>query len=144
MATTATVSISSTDINPSSPLNISASTTLTKTGLSDGLEVVNMGAGEVTVAHSAKALLEASAIAADRDTSNYLYLCNKATDETYYLIIKIHDTIVGRLSAGDWMFMPWNMGDADAEINITATNGTCGYEYVVFRSSMTLVDATPA
>ena len=142
MATTATVSISSSDINPSSPLNISASTTLTKTGLSEGLEVVDMGAGEVTVAHSAKALLEASAIAADRDTSNYLYLCNKATDETYYLIIKIHDTIVGRLSAGDWMFMPWSMGDADAEINITATYGTCGYEYVVFRSSMTLVDAT--
>ena len=142
MATTATVSISSTDINPSSPLNISASTTLTKTGLSDGLEVIDMGAGEVTVAHSARALLEASAVAADRDTSNYFYLCNKATDETYYLIVRLNATIIGRLSAGDWMFMPWSMGDAGAELNITATNGTCGYEYVVFRSSMTLIDAT--
>ena len=84
----------------------------------------------------------ASAVSGDRDTSNYFYLSNKATDETYYLIVKIHDQIVGRLSAGDWMFMPWSQGDDAAEISITATNGTCAYEYAVFKSAYTLVDRT--
>jgi len=136
--TTATVSISS----PEMGISVNASSTLMKTGTTTGLEIMDSGAGEVTVAHSAKALLEASAVTGDRTSANYLYLSNKATDETYYLIVKIHDQILGRLSAGDWMFMPWNQGDADAEINITATNGTCAYEYAIFKSASTLVDAT--
>ena len=136
--TTATIDITSADLG----ISLNASTNLSKTGTSTGLEIMDAGYGEVTVAHSAKALLEASAVGADNDTSNYFYLSNKATDETYYLIVKIHDTIVGRLSAGDWMFMPWSQGDGDAEINITATNGTCAYEYAVFKSAYTLVNAT--
>jgi hypothetical protein len=136
--TTATIDITSTDLG----ISLNASTNLSKTGTSTGLEIMDAGYGEVTVAHSAKALLEASAVSGDRDTSNYFYLSNKATDETYYLIVKLHDTIIGRLSAGDWMFMPWSQGDADAEINITATNGTCAYEYATFKSAFTLVDKT--
>ena len=136
--TTATIGISSGDLG----ISLNASTNLSKTGSGTGLEIMDAGYGEVTVAHSAKALLEASAVSGDRDTSNYLYLSNKATDETYYLIVKIHDQILGRLSAGDWMFMPWNQSDGDAEINITATNGTSTYEYAVFKSAFTLVDKT--
>ena len=136
--TTATIDITSGDLG----ISLNASTNLSKTGTSTGLEIMDAGYGEVTVAHGAKALLEASQESGDQDTSNYFYLSNKATDETYYLIVKIHDTIVGRLSAGDWMFMPWSQSDGDAEINITATNGTCAYEYAVFKSSYTLVDAT--
>lgn len=136
--TTATIDITSTDLG----ISLNASTNLSKTGTSTGLEIMDAGYGEVTVAHSGKALLEASAVPGDRDTSNYFYLSNKATDETYYLIVKLHDTIVGRLSAGDWMFMPWSQGDDEAEINITATNGTCAYEYAVFKSAFTLVDKT--
>jgi hypothetical protein len=136
--TTATIDITSAELG----ISLNASTNLSKTGTSTGLELMDAGYGEVTVAHGAKALLEASQVAGDQDTSNYFYLSNKATDETYYLIVKIHDQIVGRLSAGDWMFMPWSQGDGDAEINITATNGTCAYEYAVFKSAYTLVDAT--
>jgi hypothetical protein len=136
--TTATIDITSTDLG----ISLNAQTNLAKTGSSTGLEIMDAGYGEVTVAHSAKALLEASAVSGDRDTSNYFYLSNKAIDETYYLIVKLHDTIIGRLSAGDWMFMPWSQSDADAEINITATNGTCAYEYAVFKSAYTLVNAT--
>jgi len=136
--TTATIDITSADLG----ISLNASTNLSKTGTSTGLEIMDAGYGEVTVAHSAKALLEASAVGADNDTSNYFYLSNKATDETYYLIVRIHDQIVGRLSAGDWMFMPWSQSDGDAEISITATNGTCAYEYAVFKSAYTLVDKT--
>tara|TARA_R100001015_G_C4614964_1_gene170909 strand:+ start:453 stop:869 length:417 start_codon:yes stop_codon:yes gene_type:complete len=135
--TTATVAISS-DIG----VSVNASSTLMKTGTTTGLEMMDAGAGEVTVAHSSKALLEASTVAGDNVSANYLYLANKATDETYYLIVRIHDQILGRLSAGDWMFMPWSQSDDAAEINITATNGTCAYEYAVFKSAFTLVDKT--
>ena len=136
--TTATIDITSADLG----ISLNASTNLSKTGTSTGLEIMDAGYGEVTVAHGAKALLEASQESGDQDTSNYFYLSNKATDETYYLIVKIHDQIVGRLSAGDWMFMPWSQGDGDAEINIQATNGTCAYEYAVFKSAYTLVNKT--
>ena len=128
--TTATVAISS-DIG----VSVNASSTLMKTGTTTGLEIMDSGASEVTVAHSAKALLEASAVSGDQTSANYVYLSNKATDE-------IHDVILGRLSAGDWMFMPWSQSDGDAEINITATNGTCPYEYATFKSAFTLVDKT--
>jgi len=136
--TTATVNISSADMG----VSVSASSTLMKTGLTEGLEIMDVGVGEVTVAHSAKALFEASQTAGDQDTANYLYLCNNATDETFYMIVKYHDQILGRLSAGDWMFAPWSQSDGDAEINVTATNGTCPYEYAVFKSAYTLVDKT--
>tara|TARA_R110002051_G_C8613725_1_gene482275 strand:+ start:527 stop:946 length:420 start_codon:yes stop_codon:yes gene_type:complete len=136
--TTATLGISSAEIG----ISVSASSTLMKTGTTTGLEIMDAGSGEVTVAHSARALLEASAVAGDQTSANYFYLSNKAIDETYYLLVKIHDQILGRLSAGDWMFIPWNQGDDVAEINITATNGTCPYEYAVFKSAFTLVAKT--
>ena len=136
--TTATIDITSTDLG----ISLNAQTNLAKTGTSTGLEIMDAGYGEVTVAHGGKALLEASQESGDQDTSNYFYLSNKETDETYYLIVKLHDTLIGRLSAGDWMFMPWSQSDADAEISVQATNGTCAYEYAVFKSAYTLVDRT--
>ena len=39
--TTATVSISSSDLMPGSPLNISASSTLMKTGITTGMELMD-------------------------------------------------------------------------------------------------------
>ena len=48
----------------------------------------------------------------------------------------IHDTVIGRLGSGEWLWMPWNMGDADAEINIEAEpSGTIDYTYAIFKSS---------
>ena len=41
--TTATVSISSADLMPGSTLNISASSTLMKTGITTGMELMEMG-----------------------------------------------------------------------------------------------------
>ena len=84
--TTATVSISSSDLQPGSALSLNASSTLMQTGLTTGLE------------------------------------------------------LIGNLGAGDWMWMPWNMGDAAAEINIEAepTGATIPYEYAIFKSTYTL------
>ena len=140
--TTATVSITSSDLQPGNTLSINASSTLMKTGLTTGLEIMDMGAGELTVAHSHKALQEASGTSADQGTANYMYLCNKATDDTYYIEVVLHDTVIGRLYAGDWMFTPWSQSDDVAEWSIEAEGGTCPYEYAFFKSAYTLVDST--
>ena len=138
--TTATVSINSTDLQVGNQLSINASTTLMQTGLTTGLEIMEVGKNNLTVADSHKALYEGGVAAADRDQASYVYLCNDATEDTSYIEVGIHDTIVGRLYAGDWMFMPYAQGDAVAEISIEAEGGTCPYQYAIFASSKTLLD----
>ena len=140
--TTASVSISSSDLQVGNQLSINASSTLMQTGLTTGLEIMEMGGNTLTVAASAKAIHEGGVAAADRDQAAYVYLCNKATDDTYYIIVRINATTVGHLYAGDWMFIPYSQGDNVAELNITATNGTCDYEYAIYSTIQTLLDAT--
>ena len=134
--TTATVNISSTDLQPGNALGISASTTLYQTGTTTGLDLVDYGVGKLTEASAGDALAEALGTA---DTSNYVYICNTSTDKDQYMVIGIHDTVVGNLGSEEWLFMPWNMGDGDAEINIEAeASGSITYEYAIFKSTYTL------
>jgi hypothetical protein len=114
-----------------------------KTGLTTGLELMDMGHGELTEASARDALHEALGTA---NSSNYVYICNMATDDQQYMTIGIHETVVGYLGAGEWMFIPWNMGDADAEINIEAeASGTIPYNWAIFKSEpYTLPVSTPA
>ena len=134
--TTATVNISSTDLQPGNALGISASTTLYQTGTTTGLDLVDYGVGSLTEASAGDALQESLGTA---DTSNYVYICNTSTDKDQYMVIGIHDTVIGNLGSEEWLFMPWNMSDGDAEINIEAeTSGSVTYEYAIFKSTYTL------
>ena len=134
--TTATVSITSSDLQPGQALSINASSTLMQTGLTSGLELVDMGKGKLTQASAADALHEALGTV---DTANWVYICNDSTDDQQYMKIGIHDTVIGNLGAGEWMWMPWHMGVADNEINIEAEpSGTIPYEYAIFKSTYTL------
>jgi hypothetical protein len=134
--TTATISITSPDLTPGMPLSINASTTLNQTGLATGLELVDIGAGKLTETSAADALHLALGTL---DTSNWVYLCNNSTDINQYIKIGIHDTVIGNLGAGEFLWMPWNMGDAVAEINIEAEpSGTIPYEFAIFKSTYTL------
>ena len=134
--TTATVSITSEDLMPGMPLAINANSTLMQTGNTTGLELVDIGAGKLTEASAADALHEALGTA---DTANWVYICNNSTDNSQYIKVGIHETLIGNLGAGEWLWMPWNMGDAEAEINIEAeTTGTIPYEYAIFKSTYTL------
>ena len=136
--TTATVSITSSDLTPGSALAISASSTLMKTGLTTGMELMEMGAREIATG-TEFSLQEALATA---DTANWLYICNTSTNETYYMDWGYHETMIGRLGAGDWMFVPWNNGDTAAEIEVEAQGGTNTFEYAIFKSSWTLPTAS--
>ena len=137
--TTATLTLNSDML--SSPINVSASTVLKKAALNDDLELIEMGRGTIAEADGSKTAEFGLPTTLGVDKAAKLFLINKATDPTYYIDIDIHDTNVGRLYAGDWMFIPWGMNDTDSELVIEAepSGATCPYEFALFQEPQTLV-----
>ena len=136
--TTAVVNISSDDLIDGMPIALNATSTLMKTGLTTGMEFVEMGNYEIATG-TEFSLAEALGTA---NGANFLYICNTSTDETFYMDWGIHETMIGTLGAGDWMFVPWNQGDTSAEIEIEAQGGTNTLEYAVFKTDWTLPTAS--
>ena len=136
--TTATLSLSSDML--SSPISISASSTLMKAGITEGLELIEMGRGTIAETDGSKTAEFGLATAGGVDKAAKLFLVNKATDPTYYIDIDLHDTNIGRLYAGDWMFIPWGMNDTASELVIEAepSGATCPYEFVLLQEPQTL------
>jgi len=136
--TTATVSITSGNLQPGNRLAINASSTLTQTGLTAGLEVMEQG--RVKVATGTEfSLVEPLGTA---NGANWVYICNMETDNQKYVEFVIGDVIMGNLQAGEWLFIPWNMSDAAAEIEVEAIGGTNILEYAVFKTDWTLPTAS--
>ena len=139
MATTATLTLSSDML--SSPISISASTTLTKAALTTDLELIEMGRGTIAETDASKTAEFGLGTTLGIDKAAKLFLVNKATDPTYYIDVDIHDTNLGRLYAGDWMFIPWGINDVASEIVIEAepSGAICPYEFALFQEPQTLV-----
>ena len=137
--TTATLTLSSDML--SSPISISASSTLTKAALTTGLELIEMGRGTITENDDSKTAEFGLGTALGVDKAAKLFLVNKATDPTYYIDVDIHDTNIGRLYAGDWMFIPYGMNDTASELVIEAepSGAVCPYEFALFQEPQTLV-----
>ena len=134
--TTATVNITSQDLTPGMPLNINASSTLMQTGTTTGLELMDMGTGKLTEASADDQLFKSLGTA---DSANYVYICNNSTNTDHYMTVTINATLIGNLGSGEWLFMPWNCSDSDAEVEVQAEpSGTIDYEYAVFKSAWTL------
>lgn len=73
-----------------------------------------------------------------------LFVKNHSTDETYYISVVLDAQAVGRLyggpgGSGDWMFIPANFHDGNADVEITATGGTNNVEYALFHEGTVLV-----
>tara|TARA_R100001509_G_scaffold97667_1_gene56912 strand:+ start:1529 stop:1969 length:441 start_codon:yes stop_codon:yes gene_type:complete len=140
--TTAAVTLNS-DLM-SANISVSASTTLMKAGTTaDGLDMIDYGVIDIVTGDQFD-LLDAdnpssSPIAGVMaNKANKVYIANHSTDETYYVDIMIDAQAVGKLYAGDWMFIPWGAEDADADIEITANTGTNKIEYALFHQGRTL------
>ena len=117
-------------------LSVSASSTLMKAGTTaDGLDQMRMGRNEVPTGTSFDLL---DATTAGIDKANKAYIANVSTDETYYVIIIIDAKVIGRLYAGDWMFIPWNMDDATHDLEVTSYVGTNTIEWLKFHENETL------
>ena len=144
MATTATINISSPDLMPGSSLSIAANTTLTKAGVT--ADLTQMETGVISLVSGTEYRLGplATEMSGDaHDIASYLYICNTTTeDATYYIDWGINETMIGRLYAGDWMFIPWNASDDAAEIEIEPQGGTNIIEYCLFNSDVILPTAS--
>ena len=140
--TTATISLNSADLL-SDNLSLSATVNLNKgdtTGT--GLDQFRMERFILPTGDNQVDLIEATTAASE--DANYVYLCNKNTDETHYVIVSLYDVVVGRLYAGDWMFMPWDsdvvaVGAGGSAIEVRAYVADATLEYCLFHNGETRV-----
>ena len=137
--TTATIPLSSADLL-SDNLSLSATMNLNKGGTeATGLDQFRMERFKIATGTQFD-LIEATTAASE--DANYVYVCNKNTDETHYVIISLWDVVVGRLYAGDWMFMPWDadtvaLGAGGSAIEIQAYVAEAEIEYCLFHNGET-------
>ena len=143
MATT-TAAVTLTSDLLSDNMSVNASTTCMKAGTTaDGLDMMDYGVIDIVTGDQFD-LLDAdnpssSPIAGVMaNKANKVYIANHSTDETYYVTIMIDAQNVGRLYAGDWMFIPWGAEDANADIEITSSTGTNAICYALFHQGKTL------
>ena len=121
MATTATITLTSADI-AGDPVNVSKTTTCTKAGGTIDLDQTT-GLSRVHLRSTTNKVLLAANAEGDNLAAK-VYIINKATDASLYLTITINAQTIGKLYAGDWMFIPWSQTDTSASIEVAATNWT--------------------
>ena len=139
MATT-TAAVTLTSDLLSDNISVTTDTVCMKGGTTaDGLDQMDMGYIEIATGTNFDLLDADNAL--NKDKANKVYIANESTDETYYVIITIDATVVGRLYAGDWMFIPWGAEDATADIEIQAYTGTNKISYAYFHEGRTLTSA---
>ena len=129
--TTASLTITSSDL-VGDALSLSTTKELHKAGTTVGLEQTT---GVASVYLAATTNLDIFGAIVDtpayQGKSHWVYICNKSLDETEYATITIGDKVIGRLYAGDWMFMPWDTAEdthgnnkhADVELTPSVATG---------------------
>ena len=134
MATT-TAAVTLTSDLLSDAMSVSASTTCMKAGTTaDGLDQMEYGVVEIATGTAYDIICSTPTAG----KASKLYIKNHSTDETYYISVVLDAQAVGRLYGGDWMFIPANFHDANADIEITSTGGTNIVEYALFHEGTIL------
>ena len=137
--TTATITLSSADLL-SDNMSLSATMNLYKGGTTaTGLDQMNYHRLIIPTGTNFDLIEESAALTED---ANYVYIINKNTDVTDYVLIDINSEEIGRLYAGDWMFIPWDCdlthATADSSIEIEAVGHETIIEYALFHNGETL------
>jgi hypothetical protein len=142
--TTATFTLSSSDIL-SQAISLSTTSTLYKHDTTaEGLEQLNYHRALIPTGTNFDLIPESAALNAN--PANYAYIINKNTDVTDYAVISINSEVIGSLYGGDWMFIPWSCTEtgatADSSIEVQATTHDCVIEYALFHSGETLLTSS--
>ena len=137
--TTASISITSSDLL-TDQLSLSSSMTLYQNGTTaTGLDECTYSRHNIPTGTNFDLIEESAALTED---ANYVYIINKNTDVTDYVKISINAEEIGRLYAGDWLFMPWDCdlthATADSSIEIQAFTHEHIIEYALFHNGETL------
>ena len=140
--TTATITLSSADLL-SDNMSLSATMNLYKDGTTaTGLEQLNYHRAIIPTGTNFDLIQDSAALSED---ASYVYICLKNTDVTDYVKISINSEEIGRLYAGDWLFMPWDCDLSaaanDSTIEIQAFTHEHIIEYALFHNGETLVTA---
>ena len=140
--TTATITLSSADLL-SDNMSLSATMNLYKGGTTaTGLDQMNYHRLIVPTGTNFDLIEESAALTED---ANYVYIINKNTDVTDYVKVSINAEEIGRLYAGDWLFMPWDCDLSaaanDSTIELQAYTHEAIIEYALFHNGETLVTA---
>ena len=152
MATTAGIQLTSSLL--SNAMSVNTSTSCMKAGTTaDSLDQMETGYIEIASGTNYDLLRADGLPAGNEDKSNKVYneiykgkvedkvyICNESTDETYYVVVTIKAHVVGRLYAGDWMFIPWIAADATSDIEIQGYVGTNKITYTYFHEGKTLFE----
>ena len=147
--TTAAITLTSSDLLTNA-LALSASMTLYQHGTTaTGLDECTYSRHNIPTGTNFDLIPESAALSED---ASYVYIANKSTDVTYYVIISINNEVIGRLCAGGWMFIPWDADLTDTEsatdptgndssIECQAYTGENIIEYALFHNGETLLTA---
>ena len=133
--TTATLTLSSSDLL-SDALSVSATQTLYKAGTTTGLDGIQYERLEVPTG-DVYDMIDATTAGANK--ANKVYVANKHTDETKYVDIYIAALQIGRLYAGDWMFIPLEAAAATQDVGVEAIGAAQVIEFALIHEGKTLV-----
>jgi len=124
--TTATLTLQSADLTGDA-LSLSTTSTLTKADSVTGLDQFTGVARKIYTQNTINNVFEGGDFAANK--AHKVYMKNPSAVATEYFTISIGaagGTVeeIGRLYAGDWMFMPWSAHDANNDICVTPSVDT--------------------
>tara|TARA_Y100000310_G_C20271911_1_gene618422 strand:- start:85 stop:507 length:423 start_codon:yes stop_codon:yes gene_type:complete len=137
--TTATITLTSADIS-SDALSLTKTATLYKADTTTGLDQTSGFSKDILTATTNIVLLDSTALGVDK--AGKVYIANKSTESTEYVIITINAQIIGRLYAGDWMFIPWSQSDAAGNIELQPSVATSmPIEYMLIHEGKTQTSA---
>mgnify|MGYP003627633356 CR=1 FL=1 len=146
--TTATITINSTDL-VTDELSLSSSSTLTNAGGSTGVTQTTGLARRTTSAAAAAGIQAVNVYRAGDYTANganKVYIKNTSATAAEFFTVHIDQEEIGRLYAGDWMFMPWNAtSGTKAVFTVTiAATWAAGDTWEFDGVTMTAADSTTA
>ena len=128
--TTATLTLSSADLSGDA-LALSNTATLTKAGTLTGLDQTTGVARKTYNTTSIQTLVDKADFADDK--AHKVYIKNTSNVATENLIVTIESQLLGRLYAGDFMFIPFN-GDQDIKITPSVATAMTVEFLVIYES----------
>ena len=119
---TASITLTSADI-AGDPVNVSKTSTCYKADSTTPLDQTNGLQRLVLTTASAKEIYTAENAAAGLGLNKNakVFVRNASTVSTEYITVTINATVIGKLYAGQWLFMPWSQNDTAADIKVTAS-----------------------
>jgi len=130
--TTASLTLSSSDLT-SDALSLTKTATLTAAGSSStGLSQTSGVSRRKYNADPAVANIIAESDDYTSDRAHKIYLFNTSTTSTEYFVVKVGTQVVGRIYAGDWLFMPWS-GSADVTVTPSEAGSDMIIEFSIFQ-----------